>query len=217
MIDLFPLGVLTAHGGDLPRYRGNACQSWAILNGEERIGLCIHKMIGDELDSGDLLAREYLAIDQQTKVTQVWEWMAKLTPELIVKAVRCLSEDPNYILEQQSKDPINALRCYPRGPDDGRIDWAKTALDVLRLINASNKPYAGAFCDLEGEKLIIWDAELVDDAEIYCAVPGQVTKIWGDFVYVACGLGKLKLVEVEYRGNIASPSSFIKSIRKRLS
>lgn len=30
VIDLFPLGILNAHGGDLPRYRGNACQAWAI-------------------------------------------------------------------------------------------------------------------------------------------------------------------------------------------
>ena len=54
VIDTYPLGILNAHGGDLPRYRGNACQAWAILNGEERIGLCIHKMIGGELDSGDI-------------------------------------------------------------------------------------------------------------------------------------------------------------------
>lgn len=39
IIDLFPLGVLNAHGGDLPRHRGNACQAWAILNGETKIGL----------------------------------------------------------------------------------------------------------------------------------------------------------------------------------
>ena len=34
-IDLFPLGILI-HGGDLPKYRGNACQAWAIINGEEK-------------------------------------------------------------------------------------------------------------------------------------------------------------------------------------
>ena len=63
IIDLFPLGILNAHGGDLPRYRGNACQAWAILNGEDKIGLCIHSMIGGELDSGNIIQREYLNID----------------------------------------------------------------------------------------------------------------------------------------------------------
>jgi methionyl-tRNA formyltransferase len=216
VIDLFPMGVLNAHGGDLPRYRGNACQAWAILNGEERIGLCVHKMIGGELDSGDIIARDYLPIDHTTKVTKVWDWMAVRTPELMLKAVQMLSEDANYILERQSKDPKDALRCYPRKPEDGRIDWSKSALDVLRLINASNKPYAGAFCGTEGEKLIIWDAELVVDGELFCAVPGQVTKIGNGFVEVACGTGKLRLLWVEYQGQTKEPNSIIQSIRKRL-
>ena len=56
IIDLFPMGILNAHGGDLPKYRGNACQAWAIIKGEEN-RLCIHKMIGGELDSGDIVLR----------------------------------------------------------------------------------------------------------------------------------------------------------------
>lgn len=35
-ISNFEFGVLNAHGGDLPRYRGNACQAWAILNNEKK-------------------------------------------------------------------------------------------------------------------------------------------------------------------------------------
>lgn len=215
VIDLFPLGVLNSHGGDLPRYRGNACQAWAILNGEERIGLCIHKMIGGELDSGDIIARDYLAIDQTTKVTRVWEWMSLRTPELMLEAVQILDANPDYVLEQQSKDPKQALRCYPRKPEDGRIDWSKPAIDVLRLINASNKPYAGAFCDFEGEKMIIWDAELVADDEVFCAVPGQVTKVADGFIEVACGMGKIRVLSVEYQGQVSLATLVIQSIRKR--
>jgi len=216
IIDLFPLGILNAHGGDLPRYRGNACQAWAILNGEERIGLCIHKMISDELDSGDIIAREYFPVDHTTKITQVWEWLSRRTPELMLEAVTKLVDSPSFILECQSKDPKDALRCYPRKPEDGRINWHQSALDILRLINASNVPYAGAFCDYEGEKLIIWDAELVDDDEVFCAVSGQVTRIGGDFIEVACGQGKLRLLQVEIEGKVIIPSVLIRSIRKRL-
>jgi methionyl-tRNA formyltransferase len=215
VIDLFPLGVLNAHGGDLPRYRGNACQAWAILNGEERIGLCIHRMIGGELDSGDIIARDYLAIDHTTKVTRVWEWMSVRTPELMLEAVHMLNANPGYVLEQQSKDPKQALRCYPRKPEDGRIDWTKPAIDVLRLINASNKPYSGAFCDFEGNQLIIWDAELVVEDEMFFAVPGQVTKIGDVFIEVACGEGKIRVLSVEYREQVSVATLFIQSIRKR--
>ncbi len=216
VIDLFPLGVLNAHGGDLPRYRGNACQAWAILNGESRVGLCIHRMIGGELDSGDIVARDYLAIDIDTKVTAVWEWMARLTPSLMVDAVSQLALDPNYVLEHQSKDPKESLRCYPRRPEDGRIDWRRCSLEVLRLINACNRPYAGAFCQLEDERVVIWDAELVDDGEIFCAIPGQVTAIAQGCVDVACGSGKLRIKEIEIDGNEIRPADRITSVRMRL-
>ena len=148
VIDEFPLGVLNAHGGDLPRYRGNACQAWAILNAEDKIGLCIHRMIGGELDNGDIIARDYFDIDINTKVTAVWNWMVDRIPSLYVESIKQLQKNPNYILEAQSKNWEDALRCYPRKPEDGRIDWTRSAEDILRLINACNKPYAGAFCEL---------------------------------------------------------------------
>jgi len=216
VIDLFPLGVLNAHGGDLPRYRGNACQAWAILNGETRVGLCIHRMIGGELDSGDIIVRDYLPIDINTKVTAVWDWMVRTTPNLMVSAVNQLTLDRNYVLEHQSTDPKDALRCYPRRPEDGRIDWARSSLELLRLINACNRPYAGAFCQWQSNRVIIWDAELLNDGEVFCAIPGQVTAIGAGYIDVACGNGKLRLREIEIDGQIIRPSDRITSLRMRL-
>jgi UDP-4-amino-4-deoxy-L-arabinose formyltransferase/UDP-glucuronic acid dehydrogenase (UDP-4-keto-hexauronic acid decarboxylating) len=213
---LFPLGILNAHGGDLPRYRGNACQAWAIINGEEKIGLCIHRMIGGELDSGDIIVRDYLVIDLTTKVTRAFEWIGLRTPQLMLEALQLLGADPEYVLERQSTDPLKTLRCYPRKPEDGRIDWTKPAIYIIRLINACNKPYAGAFCSYEGEKLVIWEAELVEDGEFFCAIPGQVTKISDEMIEVACGTGKVRIYHVEINGQSATPSTWIQSMRKRL-
>lgn len=216
VIEIFPLGILNAHAGDLPRYRGNATLAWAILNGEDRIALCIHRMIGGELDSGDILAREYLKIDLRTKIGQVWDWIAQHTPDLMGEAIDKLVVNPKYVLEEQSKNPQMALRCYPRRPEDGRIDWNKAAVDVLRLINASGRPYSGAFCKFDNVDFIIWDAELVLDGENYCAIPGQITKICEGFVEVVCGVGKLRVLSVEYQGRSGAPGAFVKSIRNRL-
>ena len=46
-----------AHAGDLPRYRGNACANWAIINGEDKVGLSIHKMDAG-LDSGPIIQKK---------------------------------------------------------------------------------------------------------------------------------------------------------------
>jgi methionyl-tRNA formyltransferase len=218
VIDIFPLGILNAHGGDLPRYRGNACQAWAILNGESRIGLCIHRMIGDELDSGDIIARDYLPIDLNTKVTQAWNWMVERSPALMLEAVEQLARDPDYVLERQSKNPADALRCYPRRPEDGLIDWNRSASDILRLVNACARPYAGAFCVFQGQHMIVWDACISPTTEErFLAVPGQVTEICEGYLDVACGRGKLRLLSIEWGGEEISPGQLVRSLRTRLS
>lgn len=216
VIDCFPYGILNAHGGDLPRYRGNACQAWAIINKEERIGLCIHKMIGGELDSGPIISRSYFPININTRIQQVYEWMEDEVPTLILRALNNLENNPNYMLEKQSTNPDDILRCYPRKPEDGKIDWAKDADEIVRLVNASSEPYGGAFTLFEGEKCIIWRASLHKDVENWCGVPGQVASILlGKGVVVLAGSGKVLVESIEINEEKKSPDQFISSARKR--
>jgi methionyl-tRNA formyltransferase len=216
VMSFFKMGILNAHGGDLPRYRGNACQAWALLNAEEKIGLCIHKMIGGELDSGDILAKEFMTVNINTRIGEVYKWIERITPDLMVSAVNSLHENPSFVYEVQSKDPRDALRCYPRNPCDGKIDWSHDAEKVLRLINASSEPYSGAFCDYNGSKLIIWRAMLSPHTENYLAFPGQLVIHTSGDVDVICGNGIIRLLEVELDMKRQFPSSIFKSIRKRL-
>ena len=218
IIDFFEIGILNAHGGDLPRYRGNACQAWAIINGEDSIGLCIHKMVGGELDSGDIINREYLPIDINTKIGEVYEWMNNSIPDMIAESIKKLTEDVAYFLAQQSKDPKDALRCYPRTPGDGEINWNNSNVDILRLINASGEPFSGAYSTYNGSKLIIWRAELYEDNERYLSTSGQIASINKEgFIIVITGRGKLKITEIEYEGHrTVKINEVIKSIRIKL-
>ena len=215
VIELFRLGILNAHGGDLPRYRGNACQAWAILNGEDRIGLCIHRMIGGELDTGDIIEREYFPIDARTKVTATYRWMSERIPVLFLRALSQLQNNPDYVLEKQSTDPRDILRCYPRRPEDGRISWNSSASAVVRLVNACNKPYAGAFFFLRGTKVTVWDGSPIEDGEAFCAIPGQITCIDAEALEVACGSGKVRLWSLEVDGVTTAPTALAHSLRER--
>ena len=109
------------------------------------------------------------------------------------------------------------MRCYPRNPSDGKINWNQDAEGVLRLINASSEPFAGAFAEYEGEKIIIWRAKLEIDEERFVAMNGQVLKIGQGYIDVSCNNRKLRITEIEYRGLRQSPDGIIQSIRKRLS
>ena len=217
VIDLFPYGVLNAHGGDLPRYRGNACQAWAIINGEKNIGLCIHKMIGGELDSGNIISRSYYPLNENTKIGDVYSFFDTEIPVLFNEALNRLAEDKLFCLEEQSQNWDDILRCYPRKPEDARINWEDDSLKILRLINASSEPYEGAYCQFNNQKLLIWRAKLEKDNEKWMGIAGQVVKIRpsGEIV-VLTGKGKLVIEEIEFDGFRGNPNKLINLVRKRL-
>lgn len=218
MIDCFPRGILNSHAGDLPRYRGNAPLAWALLEGEQRVGLCIHQMVGGELDSGDIIARDFHPVDVRTSLTHLWDWVCERAPALFEQAANRLDEDPDFVLERQSPDPQDALRCYPRRPSDGRIDWSCPALHIVRLVMASSRPLPGAYCDVEGVRTIIWDAEPMGSEEKFLAVPGQVTRIGKGFIAVAAGDGELvRINRIEQDEGEVAPDEVVRSIRSRLS
>lgn len=215
VIDLFEYGILNAHGGDLPRYRGNACQAWAIINRENHIGLSIHRMIGGEVDSGLILEKNLYPIDINTRIGNVYDWFEKDSPDLFVSAVEKLVANKDYFLEKQNEE--FALRCYPRVPEDGLIKWDQTAESIVRLINASSEPYAGAFAYIGNEKVIIWRARMVASKQKILAVPGQVLSIDNKGVEVAVGNQETILIETCSFQELdkVNPQSFIKSIRTR--
>jgi UDP-4-amino-4-deoxy-L-arabinose formyltransferase/UDP-glucuronic acid dehydrogenase (UDP-4-keto-hexauronic acid decarboxylating) len=217
VIDLFPMGILNAHGGDLPRYRGNACMAWAILNDEKKVALCIHKMIGGELDSGNIICRKYKALEESTRIGQLFDWMRTEIPPMMLEAVQLLEKNPDYILEVQSKNPANALRTYPRLPEDGKIHWHHTNKQIIKLVNASSEPFSGAFCIFKNEILKIWRAENYFDDENYLAIPGQIAQLNPDgSIIVITGSGKIKVTDVEFKDERKKPTAVIKSIRQRL-
>ena len=218
VINLFRFGLLNAHGGDLPKYRGNACQAWALINGEKKIGLCIHKMIGGELDSGPIISREYFNVDINTRIGQVYDWIESETPKLVLQSVNEIKKNKNFVPEYQSLNPSDSLRCYPRNPSDGKIDWGKSNEDILRLINASSEPFSGAFTSLNEQQVIIWRAEIYENDENYLAVSGQISTInkTDGSIIVICGLSKLRITEIEIDGQRGLPATMISSIRKRL-
>lgn len=218
VINLFPRGVVNAHCGDLPRYRGNACPNWAILNGEARIGLCAHMMDAGSLDSGSVLLRDQFSIANDTYIGEVYAWLDRRIPTIIADAITGL-ETGVLTPTPQPADPSLALRCYPRRPEDARIEWRQPVAAIHRLVRASSRPFAGAFATMEdGRRLTIWRARPFVHEVPFCAVPGQVMlRDQGDPV-IACGSGALRLEEIEVEGMAGDDGRSLvgRSLRMRL-
>ncbi|WP_422022472.1 methionyl-tRNA formyltransferase [Pyruvatibacter mobilis] len=213
---LFPHGILNSHAGDLPRYRGNACANWAIINFEEQIGLTVHKM-ADELDGGDIVEKSYLPIDDTTYISDIYAWLDEETPRMLVRALKTLETHG-----ATPQDPsVRPLRTFPRKPEDARIDWARPARDIHALIRASSHPFPGAYCYLNGEAdkhLAIYRADIFLPDFDFSAVPGQVCLPEGGMPLIAATDGLLRLTEFSLNGQDTDTSAklVLKSLRNRL-
>jgi len=217
VIDCFQYGIINAHIGDLPRYRGNATPNWAIISGETEVVLTLHLM-SDKLDTGPILLKEKFPISYETYIKDVYDVAEQKFPVMFVDAINGL-ETGTIIPKQQPSNCSKSLYCYPRLPQDGLIDWKRPAVEIHRLIRAVSHPFAGAYTYLGTQKFIIWKAYHEKALSPFLSVPGQVIEIRRETgeVAIATGDGILILEEVETeKKGIKKPSKIIKSIRKRL-
>lgn len=212
-LDLFECGVLNFHLGNLPDYKGNATLNWSIINGETHVNGNIHKMAA-ELDTGDVIARQSIPITEQTYIADLIRQAEAEAPALYEQAVARALADPSFC---EIKGSTRGLRCYPRLPEDGQIDWRQSAEAIARLVRASSRPYQGAFSFLDGERVTIWRASPLVPPDRFLAVPGHVIEIDAATggVTVACGSGFLRLEEIECKGSVLAPATLIRSIRLR--
>jgi len=217
VFQLFRHGIVNAHAGDLPRFRGNACPNWAILSGEDKVVLTLHQM-SEGLDAGPILSKKALRISEDTYIADVYKFLSAVIPDAYVEAMAGLASG-NLIPHAQSLAPMDSLRCFPRLPADGEINWEFSAQTIVRLVRASAEPFSGAFTYLAGNKLIVWRAHSGKLDYPYLGVPGQVVGV--DYlsrtVTVLAGEGVVLLEEVEIGCERKKASEIIRSTRMRFS
>lgn len=212
-VSLFKSGILNLHLGNLPDYKGNATVNWTILNGEKHIYANIHK-VTQYLDAGDIIAREKIKIPKNMYVKEVLEKIYTVAPALFEKAIIKLKKNPSYYLIKGTR---KGLRCYPRLPEDSRINWNEPAEKIHRLIRASSKPFEGAYTFLNDEKVTIWKAYVKKKSNPFLSSPGHIVetdKNSGNIV-VTCRKSMLIIEEIEYKNKTIKPAELVKSIRVR--
>ena len=221
VIETAKAGFLNLHGGKLPKYRGNACSTWAILNGESEIGVTAHLMEPGRLDSGPMVLQELIPVAPDALVSELIDEVNRRGARMVIDAVRLLRLGRARPVEQNEDQ---ALRCYPRLPRDGEIDWNKSANSILTLIRAAGRPYPGAFSFFPDvfdkgriKKLTIWGARVTEHPTDFCAVPGHILLDLDEEVAVACGDGKLLILEeIQIDGVAFEPREALRSARQRL-
>ena len=214
-------GFINLHPGLLPKYRGNACLNWAIMNDEKFHGITAHLMKAGELDSGPILVQRKYDLPKDAYVGDIIKQNLTESVDITVEAINLLLSE-NYKIKKQRNS--EALYCYPRLPRDGEINWSKSSKEIYKLIRAAGKPYPGAYSFFEDikdkkiKKLIIHKAEITENIFDFNAFPGHIIKTDNSQTRsVVCGDNKLiKLLEIEINNKVILPTEIFRSVRQRL-
>ena len=215
-LNIFKYGVLNAHGGELPKYKGNACINWSILNFEKFAGITIHQMT-KKLDEGPIYLKKKIKLNNDFYVQEFYDWFYKVIPQMFLETLKKIEKGKKPSKQENRSDNI---RCYPRKPNDSIIDWRIEAKNIHALIRASSRPFSGAICFTEkNQKVTIFRASLLKPSEKFFAVPGQIC-FFEEGPVIACGstMHMLKLEEfyIEELTTEESKDQLKKSLRGRL-
>lgn len=136
---------LVAHASDLPQGRGFSPWTYAILEGENKIPLCLLEAI-EEVDAGPIIYKEYLSLSGTELVEETRELLGQKIFEI---CKRFLSETPLPEGQPQEGEPTYHDR---RTPSDSEVDPQQTIaeqFDLLRVVDNEKYP---AFFQHRGKK-----------------------------------------------------------------
>lgn len=191
ILDLPKYGCVNVHASLLPKYRGAAPIQWAVIDGEEKSGVCTMKM-DEGLDTGDIIDKEEITLDSKETGGSLFDKLAALGGELILKTLQNLEFGNAQFIKQDDSKSTYAKKMTK---DLGHIDFTKDAVSIERLIRGLN-PWPSAFTYLDGKVMKIWDADVVDAG----GEPGAVISEDKDSFVIATGDKALKVNELQLEG-----------------
>ena len=149
-----PLGFVNLHFSLLPRWRGAAPVERAVLAGDAETGVCVMQ-IEKGLDTGDVYACVSTAIDPDETAGELRQRLVALGTELLVATVPDL---PTLTANPQVGEPTRADKLTV---EEFELDFTHPPDELVRVVRAGN-PRPGAWTTVDGRRLKIWRARVVD-------------------------------------------------------
>ncbi|MGE4405722.1 methionyl-tRNA formyltransferase [Pseudomonas sp.] len=191
VLDLPRLGCINSHASLLPRWRGAAPIQRAIEAGDGESGVTVMQMEAG-LDTGPMLLKVSTPIAASDTGGTLHDRLAELGAQAVVQAVDALAAGT---LTPEVQDDALASYAHKLNKDEARIDWARPAIELERLIRAFH-PWPICHSTLASETLKIHGARLgAGQGE-----PGLILAAGKEGLSVACGEGALLLTRLQLPG-----------------
>ncbi len=197
VLDAPRLGCVNVHASLLPKYRGAAPITWALVNGEVETGITL-MLLDEGMDTGKILDKLVIKIDEN-------ETAGALSTKLAAVGAEALGAGlPRYIsggYVPLAQDDAEASLAPMLKKEDGRIDWSKSASAVHNHVRGMN-PWPGAFTRAHGKVVKIHQTLVVRGIEAQ-AKSGEVLFADKSRLIVATGAGAVEVLSIQLEGKKA--------------
>ncbi|WP_437618435.1 methionyl-tRNA formyltransferase [Sorangium sp. So ce1151] len=188
-------GCMNLHASILPRYRGAAPITWAIVEGEAETGIALMQM-DEGMDTGPVYAVHRTPIGPDTTADE-------LAVELGALAARVVREDLRRAvggeIEATPQDHGAATHAPLLKKEDGRIRWDRSARQIHDHIRGMTS-WPGAFTTIDGKAVKVLAARVESEAAREEAPPGTVVMAGRGVVIVSCGAGAIQILRAQAEG-----------------
>jgi len=208
------LGTINLHASLLPDYRGAAPINWAVMNGETRTGLTTF-FIQQQIDTGDMIAREEITIGPDETAGELHDRMMVLGGALLTRTVQDIFAGTAQRQPQRAA-PDGQLHEAPKlTPAITRIDWTRTVRAVHDKVRGLS-PFPGAWTQLHVDDKAPMHFKVFRSRPVnepMPATPGTAV-VKDDRMFVQCADGALELLEVQPEGKRRMPvSELVRGLR----
>lgn len=139
---------LNVHPSLLPRWRGAAPVERALMAGDERTGVTVHRTT-PELDAGPIAAQESFPVGPEEDAGSVYARCAALAVELLDRVL------PEPRFTPQPEEGVTYAEKIT--PADRLLDWDAPVAVTLNRVRALS-PHIGARGEVGGRWLTVWRA-----------------------------------------------------------
>jgi methionyl-tRNA formyltransferase len=186
-------GCLNVHASLLPELRGAAPAQWAIARGLVTTGVTIMQ-VDEGLDTGDIRLQKRIAIAPEETGETLLEKLGALGAEALAEALVLLEGGK---LPRAPQDHSRATHAPILTRDDGRIDFARSALECDQRRRGFT-PWPGAWTTLGGSVLKVHAAAPLEERA--AGAPGEIVRAGAAGIDVACGGFVWRLTELQLEG-----------------
>jgi methionyl-tRNA formyltransferase len=163
----------------------------------------------DKPDAGDIVGQKTVVVGLADTAKTLYDKLCSAAKELLDELLPLIKKGQ---IPRQKQDLKAGSYYGGRRPEDGRIDWKKSAGVIYNLIRGVTRPYPGAFALLENnEKVIIWWAETQESNKGKAAGSMEISS---QDVLVQTGENAIKLLEIEIQGKCYTGSQIVEYFRQ---